>query len=210
MELYVPKFIVELGIGEYSTSTFFQYDFDKYIGIENDFEWFTFISDKYKEKKNSKFIYHNLGDDIKNATFLKDITKEQVHIIEQYYLQLPYDILYDDISPKVLFVDNYTCCRTLAINTLYKYFDIIIYHDCEPKAISWYEYYFKKDLINNYNNFYYKTPSAWTGFFISNKLEQNITKIVDTLNIHGINFCQRFKIPVVNFGLERKDPCLIT
>jgi hypothetical protein len=207
MEIYAPKFILELGVGEYSTSTFFQYDFDKYIGIENDFEWYNLISDRYKEKDKCEFIYHDLGKNIINATFLKELSKEQISNIEQYYIQLSNKLLNNNISPKVLFVDNYTCCRALAINTLYQYFDIIIYHDCEPAAITWYEYCFKKDLIYNYNNYYYKTSGAWTGFFLSNKLEQDIAKIVNVINIQGTEFCQRFKIPISNFGLERKDPC---
>ena len=59
----------------------------------------------------------------------------------------------------------------MAINGLYKQFDVIIYHDCEPRAIRWYEYYFKEDLKESFDHYVLKTPRSWTGCFINPSLE---------------------------------------
>lgn len=171
MEIFVPRYILELGIGIYSTPTFMRYDFDKYIGIDNDKNWLGHITSsiKYDEHK-CKFMYHYLNDDVVYNTLPKFVSSDLKENIKQYYTQLLKEVKTEALFPKLMFVDNFTCCRTLAINTLYDVFDIIVYHDDEPAGTPWYEYYFVEDIYKDYDKYTLITPRSWTSCFIRKNL----------------------------------------
>lgn len=173
---FKPELLVELGVGKYSTSVLLDYNFKELICIECDSDWLQFIKNSVSPKENVTFIHHDLGKEITLGTFLYQLTEEQKENIIHYYEDFSKKISEKNLQPKFLFVDNHTCCRTLAINTLYKDFDIIAYHDCEPLGIKWYEYYFKEDLEKEYDHYILKSPSSWTGCFFHKKL--NITESV--------------------------------
>jgi hypothetical protein len=172
MEFYKPKFVLELGMGEFSTpylmSNFRNPDIE-YLGIENDKEWIEHLKTKLGDFKT---LFHDLGSDIKLGTHLPEISEEKKNEIINYYksLEIP------NIHPSVLFVDQFTCARTLSINTLGNKFDIIMYHDCQPEGIAWYNY----DLINlpEYKSYYLKSDVAWTGLLIKN-IDENFASVVN-------------------------------
>jgi len=136
IELYSPKFVLELGMGTFSTPLFLEYSME-FLSIENDIEWWNYMRDHYKFKS----IFHPLDDGITIGTRLFQLNPIQKWRFFHYYedLKLP------EIRPSLLFVDQWTCNRTMSINALKPRFDIIIYHDCQPPGgIEEYEY----NLIN--------------------------------------------------------------
>ena len=141
LDLYDPKFVLELGIGENSTPLFLNY---KYLGVENNLEWINHIKEKHR---NLKLIHHNLD--------------RQEGTLQDYYNSIP---VRGD-SPRLLFVDNYESCRLIAINTLRDKFDLIIFHDCEPEPGARINHY---DMINSegFNVYFLKTSANWTGIMI--------------------------------------------
>lgn len=142
LELYQPKFVLELGIGENSTPLFSGIN---YMGIENNIEWIEHIRKKY----NIEIIWHNLD--------------RQIGSLSDYYSSLSFPFQ----SPKLLFVDNYESCRMIAINTLRDKFDFIIFHDCEPEPGARINHY---DMINSegFNVYFLKTVTNWTGLMVKN------------------------------------------
>lgn len=168
---FKPNYILELGMGEYSTPIFIEYSPEEMLGVENEKEWLEHVNKKYGTKYPS--ILHQLDSKLGLGTFLRELTDEQKETIKDYYKDLSIDIKNNNNSPKLLFVDQFTCCRTLSINTLYDYFDVIIYHDCQPPGIDWYEYYFDKELKDTYTHYTLKTPIVWTGCFVKNSLKDN-------------------------------------
>lgn len=158
MELYVPAFVLELGMGDDSTPIFLKYN-SKLLSVENDSVWIDYMKNKYE---NIDVIYHDLKDEnIKLGTHLYELVEEKKNEIIKFYnsLNIP------DLKPNLLFVDQFTSCRTLSINALSNKFDIIIYHDCQSAGIPWYEY----NLINvkGFINYYLKVNnSSWTALMV--------------------------------------------
>jgi hypothetical protein len=204
MEVLCPKYIVELGVGIYSTPIFLKYNFDKYIGIENDSNWLDHILNTVDhDSSRCRFTHHFLNDAVIFNTRPNTVTDALKEDIRGYYNELLKEVKEDKSSPKMLFVDNFTCCRTIAINTLYNAFDIVAYHDDEPAGTPWYEYYFDKSIYANCNKFTLVTPSSWTSCFI----KKNINFSFDELNKITISkveeYCRINNLNRVDFRLDR-------
>ena len=165
-EVMQPKLIVELGTGLHSTPIFLQSTAEKLYFIDNDQAWLSRIQESNTFDNRCTVRYHGLGEEITLTTFLRQLTAEKKAEISNYYIALSAEINSIAVSPKMLFVDHYTCARTLSINLLFESFDIIAYHDCQPKGTKWYEYYFNQGLLDNYELHYLKSPTSWTGCFI--------------------------------------------
>lgn len=185
-----PQLIMELGAGLYSTSLFIEHNPQKFICIENDKKWLDLISEQLNPKEEYDMVFNDLGPGIDLGTFRKDITKEKLNEIINYYNTTCKEVTAYDIFPKLLFVDNFTCCRSAAVNVLSKSFDIITYHDCQPAGISWYEYYFDNYLKEEFFHYYMKTSDSWTGVFVNKNLKFNeqelLTKSISFANAYCI------------------------
>jgi hypothetical protein len=189
LDIHRPTLILELGIGLHSTKLFTEYNPHFLISIENDHEWLSEYCNNNEIRSNHLTLLHKLNNGLSKKSFLRDLTDIQKKEIEEYY-----DTVYklaDGLSNwgyynKLLFVDNFTCCRNIAINTLFSKFNIIVYHDSE--APDWYEYDFCDRLMSIYSKYSLITKSASTSCFI----RKNIDKEADlTINIqdHIDQYC---------------------
>jgi hypothetical protein len=191
VEVAKPKVVVELGTGMHSTPIFLNSGAERMIFIDNDKAWLDKVVSSNAINNQSKFIFHDLGKEIKINTFPNELSKEKKDEITKYYVELGNTIQTYSDSPKMLFVDHFTCARAIAINTLFDKFDIIGYHDCEPAGIAWYGYYFNELLHQNYDHYLLKTSKSWTGCFvrktvnIDNALHENIIKHIDDYRIEN-------------------------
>jgi hypothetical protein len=191
MDLYKPQFVLELGIGENSTPIFMSYNVN-HLCVESNKEWIGHIKSKYE---NLNVIYHNL-EDIQIGTHLNEITEEQKLDISDFYdnINLP------DLNPRLLFVDQYTACRTISINTLRDKFDLIIYHDCQPDGIEFYNY----DLINDtgFVRYFLKTPISWTGLLVKEINDKGFGALNDIIYPHIKEYKKKYtfldNIPLTN------------
>jgi len=167
MQSYKPKFVLELGMGNFSTPLFLQKDV-AYLGVENDLNWIGHLKNNLGPMNT---IFHDLGPGVKLGTHLNEISENIRASIVDFYKNLKYP----DLKPNVLFVDQFTSCRTLSINTLGEYFDVIIYHDCQPAGIPCYSY----DLINleGFQIFTLKSDISWTGLMVK-KYNNDFSKVI--------------------------------
>jgi len=154
MDLYAPKFVLELGPGNYSTSLFLMYDI-QLLSIENDIDWCEKIENEYHQA----VLFHDLGS-IKDEDKFSDLTRKERHEVRTYYRQLEIPV----IKPNLLFIDHFQSIRTIAINTLKSRFDLIIYHDCDKNGVM-NNYY---DLIHDkgFKIYILETPSSGTGLMV--------------------------------------------
>ena len=175
MELYKPAFVLELGMGDNSTPIFLNYK-TKLLSVENDSEWINYMKNKYE---NIDVIYHDLNDqNIKLGTHLYELTEIKKAEIISYYQNLKFL----DLKPNLLFVDQFTSCRTLSINTLGDKFDMIIYHDCQPAGIPWYSYNLIK--LDEFINYYLKTPASWTALMIKKDKDLGYEALNNLMKLH--------------------------
>jgi hypothetical protein len=171
-ETYKPTFIMELGIGIYSTPLLMSFKAKK-LFVESSLEWIEYMK---PHTKKEEVIYHAVKNEHHGCAVPEPLAKE----IKDYYKELSKRVP-DGLN--MLFVDNYSCCRTIAIQTLQNCFDIIVYHDCEPEGARVNGYKFD---LPNHDNFVLHTPKTWAGCFINKRLNPNIkdlqNKIMPILN----------------------------
>lgn len=203
LNFFKPKLILELGMGIYSTPIFLEYNPEQLICIENNKEWFEYMLKSYTFKNKNIVNFHNLPDDINIGTFLNKLTESQRFEISKYYIDLANEIKENPNFPKLMFVDNYTCCRTLAINNMHNSFDIIVYHDCQPKGIIWYEYYFDEAINNKFTSYILRTPRGDTGCFINKRLKYTDNALKETLTTYSNKYCIEHNIPFEKIYLDR-------
>lgn len=167
LKVFNPGFVMELGMGFYSTPLFLAHKCEK-LFIENDKEWIRTMN----IKKN--VVLHELA--IPNQDIpVHDISPETKQGIIDYYTELKGVI--EPHRCNLLFVDNYSCCRALAINILYPAFDLIIYHDCEPQSIVRNNYFFDGDMMNKFDHYNLVTPATWAGCFVKKGLSNGFDLI---------------------------------
>lgn len=160
LDLYKPQFILELGIGENSTPLLAKHN---YLGVENNPEWIKLIQQKY----DVEILHHDLD--------------RQTAPLTDYYNSIPLPLEF----PRLLFVDNYESCRTIAINTLRDQFDLIIFHDCEPEPGARVNHY---EMINSegFKVYFLKTPANWTGLMIRD--DYGYAELLRAVNPHIARF----------------------
>ena len=164
LDLYSPRFILELGIGENSTPLFAGLN---YLGVENDKEWIKHIGSTCRA--NQLIMWHDLD--------------RQKGTLAEYYDTIP---LPED-EPKLLFVDNYESCRAIAINTLRNKFDIVIFHDCEPEPGARVNHY---GIVNSegFNVYFLKTSANWTAVMIRTSIDIGFGELLLKVNKHIAEF----------------------
>ena len=206
LSVFKPEMVMELGTGLHSTKAFAECpDIKKLICVEQDKEWLDEVQGKINNL-DIQFIFDDMTDyAVVFQQFLKDLNIEQRNAISQHYLEFAMGKTdeYRELVPKLLFVDNFTSCRALAIDVMYNFFDIFIYHDCEPNGILWYEYYFNKDIQRLYVHYVLKTPTAWTGCFIRRSLHDYTTE--EKLRLAVQPYCDEFSSA---HGLNPVSVCL--
>lgn len=203
MSIFKPEFVLELGIGVFSTPIFTSYSPKKLICIENDVLWLDHIKTQCNFRSTDLVILHDLGNGYTSETSLKQITNEKRDSIIKYYKMLSDQIKEKSNYPKLLFVDNFACCRLLAINNLYDSFDILIYHDCEAAGSAFYGFnYISDEIKKEYNYYILKTSRTWTGCFI----KQDIIQDNLTVNIDFFikQYCTANQLNKKQFYLERQ------
>ena len=183
MEFYKPRFVLEIGIGMNSTPVFYEYP-TFLVGIENDYEWFLYMKKKYP----IQLFHHQLDEGIGIATKLQWLTQKQKDNIYNYYTGITLPI----IKPNLLFVDQWTCNRTLSINALKDKFDLIIYHDCQPweSGIPEYEY----NLINfeGFNVYFLRNCDNWTGLMIRKEFDKGMKSLRQMIIPHILAFRDKY------------------
>lgn len=163
--LFKPKYVLELGIGWYSTPLFDNYvtynEGCVYRGIENDKNW---IADVKVGSPALDIVYHDLGD-VTIRMMWDELSQYHKDLISEYYKGL---VVSDD-SPRLLFVDNYGSCRVVAFNSLKDKFDFIIIHDCELNGAHLYRY----DELDTtgFRVYYLKNNLSWTALLIRDAVD---------------------------------------
>jgi len=196
VEVFRFGYILELGVGKYSTPIFLEQNADL-VCIENDPKWMAHVQAFVGDAKNVQFLYHRLSDHIKPSTKSYELSEAETSSVISYYKELGYKIAARPKSElKLLFVDQFACLRTHSINTMYDKFDVISYHDCEPNGIPWYSYHFVDGLLENYVQYKLVTPISWTGCFIKKTLPFDPGAFKTKCYAHCIQFCKENTLPV--------------
>lgn len=200
-DLLEPKFIVELGVGNFSTSLLIKHGADKILHVENDQQWLDQIVSKYGSNSSSEFIYHQLPDSITKSTRRQDLPESVIDQCRIYYQSLANRVRSTPMVPKLLFVDHFAGIRTQAINQLANEFDFVIYHDAEsPKE---YDYQLiDRSFDHLFDRYLLRTRSSWTGFFSRHGLLETNTLINAVLD-QADRFGQSFGLSKNDFIVER-------
>jgi hypothetical protein len=200
IEIVAPELIVEFGCGFHSTPIFLNSSAEKIYLIENDQSWLDHVISNSKFDNRCQTLLHELGPDISLGTFFKELSTDQISKITDFYLNFKKEISSNTSKNKLLFVDQYTCCRNLSINLLGDNFNMIVYHDAETPE--WYEYNFDDYLLDQYDHYLLKTPRSWTGCFIKKDLNLDLT-LNEKIKPHIEAYCHEVGLKLRAMGLEK-------
>jgi hypothetical protein len=172
--------IVESGVGIHSTPLL--NCIEKYVGIENDAQWFENLIKGIEIGQLIHFpVKFRAGESVNR------VSKAELKRIENWYneLEIPEGKL------KLLFVDGFSATRAACINSLKDKVDIIVFHDAQIVSDFWYGYTKVKWPEGSLN--YLTSPKAWTGFFTKAGLEINWTTFIQILTKHKEAFMLKNK-----------------
>lgn len=200
VETFHPTFILELGSGQYSTPVFDVAAVPVW-SIENDAQWLTRTKQSVSRTTKITFIHHDLGPGIHITTKPFELSDSQREHIAEYYATLVTQV--PESSRKLAFVDQFTAARTLSINALLNHFEVIIYHDCEPEGIPWYEYYFDDTKTCAYDHYTFKTPKVWTGIFVKQGFDFNGFELCRLCKLYSDDYAKRNGLDPTAFFLQR-------
>jgi len=178
--------VLELGAGLNSTPLFFN-NCKKVISIENDQDWINKLKNENLiiETDDHKIIHHEISKKIVRGTHRKDIPKNILDETLSFYKSF----MTDDLN--FLFVDGYAGFRLETLIQLHEFFDIVAYHDAEPK----YDYAYDYSLFtpsSKYVQLFDRTFSADVGILISNKFENLIPTFKQNYELAAEEYSNRF------------------
>ena len=176
MEAFDPTGILELGCGNYSTK--FLYSFNKPLtSIDTDKAWIKKIAKELPPRDNFKIIHHPFFD-YKRSNKPSLIPDQHANMAIKFYKKF--------LSPEYnfLFIDHDAGVRGRTLTALYKYFDIIAFHDAEDKI---YEYIMPN--VPTYTEYIFNMFKPWTGVLLRTDLKNSpkynvfMNKVIEYGNI---------------------------
>jgi hypothetical protein len=178
--------VLELGAGFNSTPLFFE-NCENVISIENNLDWINNLKQhKLIETETKKIIHHSLPNNINRSTLRKDIPKNILNESIEFYKSF--------ITPSInlLFVDCYAGFRLEALEKLHTLFDVIVYHDAEPKYDFCYDYS-KFKPSKQYRQMFDRTFPANVGILVSKKYENLISDFQNNLELESEKYNSNYK-----------------
>jgi len=177
LSYFNPKYIVELGSGNFSTPLFVEHNVHTKC-IESEYEWYVHSKNKYPDLD---IVYHKNPGEMTIYTKIHELTGEQRTEITDFYQKLLIIAEKEVAHPSLLFVDQFNCGRTISINTLFSVFDIILYHDAQPEGIVWHSYYFDDRIWADFDHFILKSKISHTGMFIRKTMNYDFDRMKEII-----------------------------
>lgn len=199
LALLEPQFILELGVGNFSTPLLLASDAKKILHIENDQPWLDHVTQQFSNDTRSEFRFHDLGPGVKKSTAWSILPPHWQAQQTQYYQTLALDLA-QYTGPRLLFVDHFTCLRVLSINCLADYFDAVIYHDAETPDTYGYQH-MRADLAGQFDHWQMRPNSSWTGFLVR-RGQLDHARLATHLHAEFALFAQSYGRTVDEFRLD--------
>lgn len=202
LDLLKPDFILELGVGNFSTPLLLESQAQLLWHIENDLPWLDHVQKTFATDGRSEFRHHAMGDRVNKSTAWSSLPSQSQAAQHEYYQNLADEISRLDLEPRLLFVDHFTCVRTLSINHLCPQFDWVIYHDAETPEVYGYQN-IRQDFRDQFDQYTLRTASSWTGMLIRRGLMAT-NDLNDCIMSNCRTFGQRFGRSIDEFQLVRE------
>ena len=201
LDLLMPDFILELGVGNYSTPLLLRSQAQLLWHIENDLPWLDHVQQTFDTDNRSHFRHHAIGDHVNKSTSWASLSSQSQADQHEYYENLADEIGRLDRGPRLLFVDHFTCVRTLSINHLAPQFDWVIYHDAETPEVYGYQN-IRQDLRDQFDQYLLRTASSWTGMLIRRGMTA-AEQLDDRIMANCHTFGKKFGRSIDEFQLVR-------
>lgn len=168
IDTYDVKGVLELGAGYHSTSFFFA-NCEDVVSIETDSVWIDKLRENLKESDKHKLVHHTVPEDISRSTRRSNVSEEFLKESTKFWKS--------NITKNMnyLFIDSISCLRLEALEKLKNKFDIIVFHDVNPRGL---KNHYGEDLLDRlskstkYNLVVDKTYTQYTGILILKDLGQ--------------------------------------
>ncbi len=167
LDLIDPTFVLEIGVGNYSTPLF---EGRNYLGVENDPKWIETIQKNHPWANIQHHDLNTMNFQSRNAR----LNKNQRIELFNYYNSLKID----GNDKKLAFIDGYACTRHTALTIFKNKFDFIIYHDAQPSSDGCYD--FLKVDVSDFHRYYLTSPKAWTCVLMKEDLGEELKTTIQS------------------------------
>ena len=151
--------------------------------------------DQIKETLGVSITYHDLGG-IDRVTTWDELSTAQRIEIQKYYVEIAFGL--NGIQPKLLFVDGFACTRKIAIEMLKGCFDVIVYHDSQPKrGTNVFGHKYNQSPESGFTKYHLKTMRNWTSVMV--KEDKGLTVLKESVAPYIKEFYNDWK---QNVGME--------
>lgn len=200
VEVFRPGFVLELGSGQYSTPILAASG-GRVWSIDNDKEWLEQARALVGTRPNVEFRFHDLGPEVLIGTKPHELSPDRRAEVARFYEQLAASL--PAAGCRLAFVDQFTGVRTLSINALLGAVDVLLFHDCEPAGIDWYDYRFDEVKCRDYDRYTFKTPVVWTGLFVRKGLSFDGFELCRLCKSHADRFAKQHGLDPAELFLQR-------
>jgi hypothetical protein len=178
--------VLELGAGFNSTPLFFK-STSHVVSVESDAAWIEKLrSDKtIVETPAKRFVHHEVPPWVSRSTTKEELTPELLDSAVSLYRSVRTREL------NFLFIDCHAGFRLKVLVELHQEFDVIAYHDAEPKDDKWYGYSTFKPGAG-YLHCIDRTFAAHTGLLVTEKFATSMDLFVENFAIESAEYANRF------------------
>ncbi len=168
MEVFSHNQIVELGSGFFSTPIFYHNYVDKFVTVEDDKDWYDKIVRYYEPKEGFEAIYSGLlfWDEKPYKPTFSEITAKQQRLLIRFY-----ESVKEHFPTDIMFVDQIKYGRSVSIDILGKYTNVLIYHDAQHKHRFYRDSVDKMVESGGYKHFSYKIERNTTNMVIKDSID---------------------------------------
>lgn len=171
--------VLELGAGFHSTKLFHDMGI-QYLSIEMDKKWI--------EKLNlPNVIHYECPDGIDKGTVRENIEVSELDKFSNFSFNNR------EIWANYLFIDTYSGYRLSSLVDLYKYFDVIVFHDFEPNQDKYYGY----SKFKPRNDYLYFRESTWlshSGFLFKQHMIKYFPQFMSEYERQCDLFADKFQV----------------
>lgn len=183
---------LELGSGLHSTAILFD-RLQSVVSIENYESWIDTLRENIQEDEKHYFAHFPFSHSKKAQR--EEIGQEALQKATEFYRS------HMTFNPNLLFVDCFRGYRLQAMIDLHKDFDVIVYHDAQPRVDFRYGY---STFVPERNFIQYidRTFPTHTGVYINVDYKDRLASFIEHHNYYALEWAKKFSVVCPVF-LER-------
>jgi len=189
IKVFSPKKAIELGMG-FNSTPLLKKNIPFLVSVDHDRLWFKKVVEEIPRSDSFIPLFFDVGDDITRKNLQDTIPEDTIQKCKKFYKKLIKKYRKIDL----LFIDQYAGFRFLALTSMYKNVDIIVFHDTHESQHYGYDGFYSNYDLSDFYSFRYLLKGCGTDILIRRSIvKENLKRWKRSLRYYGQKFCNRFE-----------------